>query len=83
VRDNGLLKMQHFVNVTVFTENGLTVVGARKKGVPVHNSFNFEGVCEFTLKADGLVDFDNTVLVHFEIAGRHTNYTSQVKIYSK
>lgn len=83
VRDNGLLKMQQFVNVSVFTENGLTVVGSRNKSVPVHNSFGFEGVCEFTLKAESLVNFDNTVLIHFEIAGRHTNYTSQIKIFSK
>ncbi len=83
VRDIGLFKMQHMVDVSVYTDTGVKVVGASKKTVPIHNAYMQEGVCSFTLKAEGLVNFDNTIIVHFGIRGRHLSYTATFKLLNK
>ena len=83
ISDNGMLRKQHYVNVTAYTGAGLKVDGAKSKTVAIHNSYEYDGVTTFTITAEELIKETNTVLIEMSMNGRHTYEVAKINLISK
>ena len=83
VMDNGMLRQQVYVDVKIYTPDGISVIGSTAKTVAVHNAYEADGVCDFTLSIDSLNAPSNTILIDFSVQGRHSGYTARVNLLSK
>ncbi len=83
VMDNGMLRQQVYVDVKIYTPDGISVIGSTVKTVAVHNAYEADGVCDFTLSIDSLNAPSNTILIDFSVQGRHSGYTARVNLLSK
>lgn len=83
VMDNGILRMQNYVNVKVYAPDGISVEGSSIKTVAIHNVYEADGYVDFTLNIDYIFSPVTTILLDFNVEGRHSGYVARVNLFSK
>lgn len=83
VTDSAVLKAQQWINADVYVSDGLAVDGGAHFSLPFHNSYRHAAENTVVIRAESLTRPDNTVLIDFNVNGRHTSGTAKIKLMSR
>jgi len=72
IHDNGLTRHQQWVDIKVYTPDGINVLEGRHFSAPLQNTYRYKTEKEFTITAESITSNKVEILIDISVSGRPT-----------
>ncbi len=81
IRDNGLTRHQQWVDIKIYSPDGVTIAEGKHFSAPLQNTYKYAASAEFTVITENLTGGRIELLIDISVLGRHTNGVIKAVLY--
>lgn len=83
VMDNGLTGHQQWINITLYTGDGVTIPQGKHFSMPLQSYYHYQAQLEFEILAEQIYAPKVEVMADIAVSGRHTSGAMKIVLFSR